>query len=117
MTRTLALALVLVAAVAAAEEIRYIGASPAPLWTNWVTFSNCARSRAEGDPPANQKMFCQDGFSGLKPQVGTLEPGTTVEQLDSTECRELVRIRVVTGPLKGRMGCIPGNALTTVKPE
>lgn len=112
---------VMLSALVFADEIRYVvqGPSPGgyPLWSNWVSFNNCARALTRGGSPADVQMFCQDGFSGIKSKVGALGPGTTVERLDTTECRDMVRIRVVTGELKGQTGCISGDALTSIKPE
>ena len=53
---------------------------------------------------------------GVKPKLGTLEPGTRVEHLPSTACEEMVQIKVLEGPLKNRVGCTSKAALTTVKP-
>ena len=53
---------------------------------------------------------------GVKPKLGTLDPGTRVERLQSTDCDDMVQIRVLEGPLKNRVGCTTSSALTTVKP-
>lgn len=64
----------------------------------------------------DQKMFCETGFSGLKPKVGVLTAGTEVELLDSRECGHMVHVRVLTEKLTGETGCVAGSALSSVKP-
>lgn len=58
-----------------------------------------------------------DSLLGVKRTVGTADPGTQVERLESREYREVVQVRVLAGPLKGEVGCLPGGALTSLKPE
>jgi hypothetical protein len=111
------------ATTASAEAIRFVVPSTFmgekrtqyPLWTSAQWADSCARAVMRGTP-ADQKRFCEDGFSGLKPKVGVVSTGTRVELLDSRECGDMVGVRVVSGPLKGRTGCLVGIALSSNKP-
>ena len=87
-----------------------------PLWTDRTWPDSCFKATVRGSQ-ADQKKFCEEGFSGLKPKKGTLTIGTEVELLDSRECGSLVYVRVLTGPLSGETGCVSANALSSVKPQ
>jgi len=107
-----------------AGELRYIvptrtagiEISQFPLWTDRTWPDSCFRATLRGTQ-ADQKMFCEDGFSGLKPKKGTLAIGTEVELLDSRECGSLAYVRVLSGPIAGETGCISANALSSINPQ
>lgn len=90
------------------------GPSEYTLWTSYTASINCGRALLYGSDP---RAWCEDGIGGLKPKVGVLDHGTEVEILDDTECRDLIHARVVTGPLKGRVGCVVARALSPLRPE
>jgi hypothetical protein len=104
---------------AAQDAIRYVSRAPAGhpgyvLWSDF-TFANYCRgeaARLAQIPSLKPLRSCEvDG------QIRrTLEPGVKVERLDSTECRDMVQIRVLDGPMKDQVGCTTGSALTSVKP-
>ena len=104
-----------------ARSRRYVLASPSgrgyALWTNLVSFNACAKALIRGTAQ-DVRIFCEEGFSGIKPKVGSLDAGAEVEILDSRACgNEMVHVRVSSEPLKGQTGCITSTASTTVKPE
>jgi hypothetical protein len=53
----------------------------------------------------------------VRPKVGALSHGTEIEVLDDGECRERVHARVLSGPLRGAVGCIVARALSPTRPE
>jgi len=117
---TLCLSVLAMTSVAVPQEaIRYIGAR-APGQSKYVLWSSSMAARQCGHALLkNQdiRKWCEEGMvPGVKPKLGVLNPGTQVERLQSTECEEMVQIRVLEGPLKGRVGCMTVSALTTVKP-
>jgi hypothetical protein len=124
LTKRMYLVLVLVVALrlaVGAGEKRYVVPSkdlPAgyALWTNRQWADSCAKATIRGTK-TDQQTFCVDGFSGLKPKVGSLPGGAEVELLDSTECGRMAYVRVLTGELKGEVGCIVAAALSSFKPE
>ncbi len=104
------------------DGLRYIasnkeGLSGFPLWTNRVAFNTCIRALTRGGTPQDVRMFCEEGFSGIKPKVGTVTSGVQVELLDSQEYGDMAHIRVFGGPLKGETGCIAATGLTRIKQE
>lgn len=104
------------------DGLRYIapnkeGLSGFPVWTNWTAFNACAAALTRRGTTEDVRMFCQDGFAGIKPKVGVVDTGVQVEMLESRECREMAHIRVLGGPFKGETGCITARALTRIKPE
>ena len=106
-------------APASAGEIRYIDAVPGgpaeyTLWTSYTASVNCARALLSGYDP---RPWCEDGVAGIKPKLGSLAHGMEVEALDGTECRDMVHARVLTGPLKGQVGCIVERGLSVRRPE
>ena len=117
---TLGLFLLTVTSVAAPQEaIRYIGARPPGqskyvLWSSSVAARQCGHALLKNQ---DVRQWCEDGMvTGVKPKLGTLDPGTRVERLPSTACEDMVQIRVLEGALKNRVGCTSHSALTTVKP-
>ena len=112
--------LLMMTSVAVPEEvIRYIaarspGQSKFVLWSSSMAARQCGHALLKNH---DVQQWCEDGMvPGVKPKLGTLDPGTRVERLQSTECEEMVRIKVLEGPLKNRVGCTSKAALTTVKP-
>ena len=101
------------------EAIRYIAARPPGqskfvLWSSSVAARQCGHALLKNQ---DVRKWCEEGMvSGTKPKLGTLDPGTQVERLQSTECDDMAQIKVLDGPLKGRVGCTTVSALTTVKP-
>ena len=101
------------------EALRYIAARPPGqsqyvLWSSSVAALQCGHAIFKN---LDIRQWCEDGVvPGVKPKLGTLEPGTRVKRLDSTECGDMVQIRILDGPLKDRVGCTTSSALTTVKP-
>ena len=118
----LLLALILaVPAIVIAGELRYVvqhkdRPEGYPLWTSRQWADSCGRARLSGSKKAQQE-FCEEGFAGLKPKVGLLPGGTEVELLDAGDCRDLAYVRVLTGTLKGEVGCVAAPALSSFKPE
>ena len=108
---TVGLLLALTAGAAADDSRRFIAADAsggAILWTNWRAFNHCARART----PQSQRLFCDEGFAGLPPKVGVLDAGVPVEVLGARDCRDLARVRVLAGALRGSTGCIDAQRLT-----
>jgi hypothetical protein len=101
------------------EAVRYIAARPPGqpkyvLWSNSVAARQCGHALLKNQ---DIRKWCEDGMvPGVKPKLGTLEAGTRVERLQSTDCDDMAQIRVLEGPLKNRVGCTTRSALTTVKP-
>src|SRR5262245_32888926 len=101
------------------EAIRYIAARPPGqskfvLWSSSVAARQCGHALLKNQ---DVRKWCEEGMvSGTKPKLGTLDPGTRVERLQSTECDDMAQIKVLDGPRKGRVGCTTLSALTTVKP-
>jgi hypothetical protein len=117
---TLVLSLLAVTSIAIPQEaIRYIGARPPGqskyvLWSSSVAARQCGHALLKNQ---DVQQWCEDGMvPGVKPKLGTLDPGTRVEQLQSTECEDMAHIKVLEGPLKNRVGCTTRSALKTAKP-
>jgi hypothetical protein len=87
------------------------------LWSSAESADLCARAWI-GGTAQDRRRFCEEGVvPGVKPRVGALAVGMEVELLDSRECRRMAHVRVLTGPLKGKTGCIAAQALSSIKPE
>ena len=113
------LALSLVAAPAGAAEQHWIVVTPdSPaeftLWTSYTASVNCARALLAG---RDEREWCEVGVAGITPKVGKLAHGTEVELLEGDECREMAHVRVLTGELQGRQGCVVKRALSARKPQ
>jgi hypothetical protein len=105
---------------ASAGDIRYIVGVPSgqqkyPLWTSRLAATQCGRA-VVGGTPVDVQMFCRDGVAGIKPTVGDVSHGTEVEIVDGSECRDMVQVRVLSGPHAGYVGCIVGKALSSRRP-
>jgi hypothetical protein len=116
------LAVPLAAPARADDPIRYVVAQKSGAgWTMWTNGSgpNACAAALLAASRQRQNVVGQtcDSLLGVKMTVGTADPGTQVERLESRECREMVQVRVLGGPLKGEVGCLPGGALTSLKPE
>ena len=114
------LSLLAMTSVAVSQDaIGYIAARPSGqskhvLWSSSVAARQCGHALLKNQ---DVRKWCEDGMiPGVKAKLGTLEPGTRVERLHSTECDDMAQIKVLEGPLKGRVGCTNVSALTTVKP-
>jgi len=84
------------------------------LWSSSVAAQQCGHALLKNQ---DVRKWCEEGMApGIKPKLGTLEPGTRVERLQSNECHDMAQIKVLEGPLKGHVGCTNVSALTTVKP-
>lgn len=125
MIRSFALAAVFLAPLllaptpAAAGEVRYVNAVPGgpaeyTLWTSYTASVNCAKALLYS---SDSRTWCEEGVAGVRPKHGSLPHGTEVEVLDGTECRDMVHARVLTGPLKGQVGCIVARGLSASRPE
>lgn len=117
---TLGLSLLAMTSVAGPQDaLRYIAAKPPGhpkyvLWSSSVAARQCGHALLKNQ---DVRQWCEDGMvPGVKPKLGTLDSGTRVERLQSTDCDDMVQIRVLEGPLKNRVGCTTSSALTTVKP-
>jgi len=117
---TLGLSLLAMTSVAVPQDaLRYIAAKPPGhpkyvLWSSSVAARQCGHALLKNQ---DVRQWCEDGMvPGVKPKLGTLDSGTRVERLQSTDCDDMVQIRVLEGPLKNRVGCTTSSALTTVKP-
>ena len=86
-----------------------------PLWTDASWYRRCTRA-VTGGSRADQQRFCTDGFYDMKPKVGVVMRGDEIEFLDSRACSPMVGVRVLTGKLKGRTGCLSATALSGFKP-
>jgi hypothetical protein len=75
---------------------------------------NCARALLAG---RDEREWCDVGVGGIVPKVGKIPHGTEVELLEGDECRDMAHVRVTTGDLKGRQGCLVTRALSATKPE
>jgi hypothetical protein len=109
----------LASAPAMAGAIRYVVVTPdSPaeftLWTSYTASVNCARALLAG---RDEREWCDEGVAGITPKVGRVGHGTEVELLDGTECRDMAHVRIMTGPLQGRVGCIVARALSVRKPD
>ena len=109
----------LAATIAVAAEKRYVVVTPdSPteftLWTSYTASVNCARALLAG---RDEREWCEVGVGGITPKVGKVGHGTEVEVLDDAECRDMAHVRIVTGTLKGREGCMVQRALSTKKPD
>lgn len=109
----------LATAIAVAGEKRYVVVTPdSPaeftLWTSYTASVNCARALLAG---RDEREWCDVGVQGIIPKVGKIGHGTEVELLEDAECRDMAHVRVMTGELKGRQGCVVARALSTKKPE
>ena len=83
-----------------------------PLWTDASWYRRCTRAVTGGASREDRQRFCTDGFFDLKPKVGVVMRGDEVEFLDSRACSPLVEVKVLTGKLKGRTGCLSATALS-----
>ena len=114
------LAVAWIAAVPAmAGEKRYVVVtrdSPAEftLWTSYTASVNCARALLAG---RDEREWCDVGVGGITPKVGKIGHGTEVELIDDAECRDMAHVRIMTGDMKGRAGCMVERALSTKKPN
>ena len=102
-----------------AGPVRYVVATPGGppeymLWTSYAASVNCARALLFGSDP---RAWCEEGVGGVRPRVGALSHATEVEILEDDECREMVHARVLTGPLRGEVGCVVARALSPTRPE
>ena len=109
----------LAAAPATAGEKRYVVVTPdSPaeftLWTSYTASVNCARALLAG---RDEREWCDVGVGGITPKVGKIPHGTEVELIDDAECRDMAHVRIVTGDMKGRVGCMVERAFSTKKPE
>lgn len=117
---SIALALMfLFGAPVVAGGIRYINATPGgpaeyTLWTSHAASTNCGRALLYG---YDARQWCEEGVAGARPRIGTLSHGTEVEVLDDAECRDMIHARVLTGPLRGEVGCLVARALSPSRPE
>ena len=104
---------------ARAGEKRYVVVTPdSPaeftLWTSYTASVNCARALLAG---RDEREWCDVGVGGITPKVGKVGHGTEVELLDDAECRDMAHVRIMTGDMKGRVGCMVERALSSKKPE
>ena len=104
---------------AMAGEKRYVVVTPdSPaeftLWTSYTASVNCARALLAG---RDEREWCDVGVGGITPKVGKVGHGTEVELLDDAECRDMAHVRIMTGDMKGRVGCMVERALSSKKPE
>jgi hypothetical protein len=104
---------------AVAGGIRYVVVTPDTpaeftLWSSYTASVNCARALLAG---RDEREWCEEGVGGIKPKIGGLAHATEVELIDGTECRDMAHVRIMTGPLKDRMGCVVSRALSENKPE
>jgi hypothetical protein len=105
---------------AGAGSVRYVAPSQGnaaaeyPLWRGWLEARQCGRAQLT---KRDERQWCEEGTTpGVKPKVGVLTLGSEVAVIDDTECRDMVHVRVLTGPSKGAVGCIEAWALSTRKP-
>ena len=80
----------------------------AAFWPSKAVLDQCIIAIVNGTEP-DQKRLCNE-------KVNSLKTGTRVELLDSRECAPLVGIRALVGPLSGQTGCVPAEALSSIKP-
>ena len=114
----LAIAVVAVAPAMAGEK-RYVVVTPdSPaeftLWTSYTASVNCAKALLAG---RDEREWCDVGLGGITPKVGKIAHGTEVELIDDAACRAMAHVRVMTGTMKGQVGCVVARALSTKKPE
>jgi hypothetical protein len=110
---------VLAGAPVLAGERRYVVVTPdSPaeftLWTSYTASVNCARALLAG---RDEREWCDVGVQGITPKVGMIGHGTEVELIEGQECRDMAHVRVLTGDLKGRVGCMVARALSAQKPD
>ena len=104
---------------ATAGEKRYVVVTPdSPveftLWTSYTASVNCARALLAG---RDEREWCDVGVGGIVPKVGKIRHGTEVELLEDAKCDDMAHVRVITGDMKGQVGCMVQRALSTKKPE
>ena len=109
----------LAAIPAMAGEKRYVVVtqdSPAEftLWTSYTASVNCARALLAG---RDEREWCDAGVGGITPKIGKIGHGTEVELIDDAECRDMAHVRIMTGNMKGRVGCMVERALSPKKPD
>jgi len=109
----------LAAVSASAGEKRYVVVTPdSPaeftLWTSYTASVNCARALLAG---RDEREWCDVGVGGITPKVGKIGHGTEVELFDDAECQDMAHVRIMTGAMKGQVGCLVQRALSTKKPE
>ena len=109
----------LAAIPAMAGEKRYVVVTPdSPaeftLWTSYTASVNCARALLAG---RDEREWCDVGVGGITPKVGKIGHGTEVELIDDAECRDMAHVRIMTGDMKGRVGCMVERALSPKKPD
>ncbi len=105
----------------AQSNIRYVvsvpkgsGAEGYVLWSSYLAASQCGHAMLRN---LNVREWCEDGtVPGVRPKLGRLKAGTVVEKLDSTECHDMVQVRVLSGELKDQVGCAAASALTSARP-
>jgi len=104
----LILTLVMSGTVGAQEPIWYVTGRPM-LWHVKSVHNVCDNLNAPDD-----LKLCVTTF-----QPGQLEPGTRVKELPDavSPCTDLVAVRVLDGPSKGNVGCVPAENLTGVNPQ
>ena len=104
----LILTLVMSGTVGAQEPIWYVTGRPM-LWHVKSLFNVCDNPNAPDD-----LKLCITTF-----QPGQLEPGTKVQELPDavSPCTSLVAVRVLDGTSRGKIGCVPAENLTSVRPE
>jgi hypothetical protein len=90
------------------------GAGGYVLWSSHLAASQCGHAMLRN---LNVREWCEEGtVPGVRPKLGRLKAGTVVEKLDSTECGDMVQVRVLSGELKDQVGCAAAAALTSAKP-
>ncbi len=92
--------LALAVGVAGAGELRYVVNDLTALWPDAST----AYIWRKALPPE------------YPPEVHRLRLGTQVELLDGQECRPLVDVRVLTGPVADTTGGVSGRRLSSHQP-
>jgi hypothetical protein len=98
-----------VGTTSAQEALRYVAPGREEsrvLWPSRRAVAECRQAFLRG---WDFRPWCGEGV--------VLEPATSVERLDSTECRDMVQVRLLEGALKGQVGCIAGAGLTSIKPQ
>ena len=109
----------LAAIPAMAGEKRHVVVTPdSPaeftLWTSYTASVNCARALLAG---RGEREWCDVGVGGITPKVGKIGHGAEVELIDDAECRDMAHVRIMTGDMKGRVGCMVERALSPKKPD
>jgi hypothetical protein len=99
-TTLIIVTLVLAVGVAGAGELQYVVTDLAALW-----------------PDASTAYIWRKALpTEYPPEVHRLPLGTQVELLDAQECRPLVDVRVLTGPVADTTGCVSGRRLSSHQP-